>query len=37
MAFGTCVEFPVFKASATVVKAELKYECVTQPRSQGPQ
>src|SRR5215203_1615051 len=37
MAFGMCVHLPVFSASATVVKAELKYECVTQPRSHGPQ
>jgi hypothetical protein len=37
MAFGMCVHLPVLSASATVVKAALKYECVTQPRSQGPQ
>src|SRR5260370_41839029 len=37
MAFEMSVQFPVARASATVVKAELKYECVTQPRSQGPQ
>ena len=28
---------PVLSASGTVVKEELKYECVTQPRSHGPQ
>src|SRR5690348_15007950 len=37
MAFGTCVHLPVLSASATVVKAALKYECVMQPRSHGPQ
>ena len=28
---------PLLTASATVVNAELKYECVTQPCSHGPQ
>jgi hypothetical protein len=37
MAFGIKVQFPVASASATVVKAELKYDFVTHPRSQGPQ
>jgi hypothetical protein len=31
MAFGIWVQWPDFRASATVVNAALKYECVTQP------
>ena len=37
MAFDISVQFPDFTASATVVKAELKYDLDWQPRSQGPQ
>ena len=37
MAFWTWVRRPDAAASATVVTAELKYECVMQPRWQGPQ
>jgi len=35
MAFEMSVQLPLATASATVVNAELKYECVMQPRSQG--
>src|SRR5438445_13078332 len=37
MALEMRVQLPEATASATVVKAELKYEWVMQPRSQGPQ
>ena len=37
IALGMSVQWPLFSASATVVNAELKYECVVQPRSHGPQ
>ena len=37
MAFVMSVVLPDLSASATVVNAALKYECVTQPCSHGPQ
>ena len=37
IALVNIVHLPVASASGTVVRAELKYERVAQPRSQGPQ
>src|SRR5215208_4262649 len=35
--FGRSVSLPVFRAAGSVEPRLLKYECVTQPRSHGPQ
>src|SRR4051812_14217028 len=35
--FGRSVSFPVLRAAGSVDPILLKYECVTHPRSHGPQ